>query len=364
MKWDFNILIQIWFLPGSKQTGDSGWRRQWNQWLCFKTGLFQPIGDVTPSTFLYSQWFKPDHGSTICFTAAFLRNIDIKKPLVITSLFICVVLILMVTRLLCPQQANNAVRLEPLGLLYAGRESRSVVLSASALCHAVALCVTHSNRAAGTLRWSALLKKKKKNQLTGGKQRPHTLASGTAHLAFEKGLGANVLTRLFGVGSFCIFSHLHILFFFFHPYICCCHSRAGQWRHYLATKYSRWITTPRADVPLKKSIKQLKKYTSVLCMLLISIKFYSYCYDAVKYSQLPLNHSPVQYWNVTMPSVLFLQHRITITICAIIEICNILWGDGVYAYEWRTACLCVRMGDCIFVVAFITLFYYLFLVSI
>lgn len=162
MKWDFNILIQIWFLPGSKQTGDSGWRRQWNQWLCFKTGLFQPIGDVTPSTFFYSQWFKPDHGSTICFTAAFLRNIDIKKPLVITSLFICVVLILMVTRLLCPQQANNAVRLEPLGLLYAGRESRSVVLSASALCHAVALCVTHSNRAAGTLRWSALLKKKKK----------------------------------------------------------------------------------------------------------------------------------------------------------------------------------------------------------
>lgn len=96
------------------------------------------------------------------FHCSFSQKHRYKKPLVITSLFICVVLFLMVTRLLCPQQANNAVRLEPLALLYAGRESRSVVLSASALCHAVALCVTHSNRAAGTLRWSALLKKKKK----------------------------------------------------------------------------------------------------------------------------------------------------------------------------------------------------------
>lgn len=164
----------------------------------------------------------------------------------------------MVTRLLCPQQANNAVRLEPLGSLYAGRESRSVVLSASALCHAVALCVTHSNRAAGTLRWSALLKKKKKkNQLTGGKQRPHTLASGTAHLAFEKGLGANVLTRLFGVGSFCIFSHLHILFF--SPIHLLLSQQGGTMEALSRHQYSRWITAPRADVPLKKSIKQLKK---------------------------------------------------------------------------------------------------------
>lgn len=72
MKYDFNILIQILFLPGSKQTGDSGWCWQWNQSLGFKTGLFQPIGDVTPS-------IKSDHRSTISFIAAFLRNIDIKK---------------------------------------------------------------------------------------------------------------------------------------------------------------------------------------------------------------------------------------------------------------------------------------------
>lgn len=56
---------------------------------------------------------------------------------------------------------SSASQLEPLGLLYAGGESRSVVLWASALCHAVTLCVTHSMRAAGTLRCSALLKKGK-----------------------------------------------------------------------------------------------------------------------------------------------------------------------------------------------------------
>lgn len=68
--------------------------------------------------------------------------------------------------------------------------------------------VTELNaRSAGARRWKK--KEKKKNQLTGGKQRPDTLASGTAHLAFKKGLGANVLTLVFRVGSFSIFSHLH-----------------------------------------------------------------------------------------------------------------------------------------------------------
>lgn len=180
-----------------------------NPSLSFKTGLCQPIGGVTLSIFIYSQWFNADLKSILWFFASFVRVIDKKNsPFSHQGFLYCCCCLQWWPGFLSTARQH---RLEPLGLLYAGRESRSVVLSASALCHAVALSVTHSNRAADTLRWSALLKKEK-NQLTGGKRRPRTLATGTAHLAFRKGLGANALTRLFAVGSLSIFSHLHILF--------------------------------------------------------------------------------------------------------------------------------------------------------
>lgn len=62
------------------------------------------------------------------------------------------------------------------------QKANSDALWASAPHHAATSSPTQSNRAECTLRCSSALK----NQLTGGKQRPDTLASGTAHLAFKR----------------------------------------------------------------------------------------------------------------------------------------------------------------------------------
>lgn len=69
----------------------------------------------------------------------------------------------------------------------------------------------------------ALKKKEEKNQLTGGKRRPGTLASGTAHLAFKKPRCKRADITVVCRDSLAIFSHLFFLD------ICCCHSDEWHW---------------------------------------------------------------------------------------------------------------------------------------